>query len=130
MSKSHVNYNPNVKNVVINNNDDNTDWYVESWMLEISGDDKEISECLWEVTCAFVRQNVAWNKVAWFFSESGNSGKGTLCAMLRNLLGTGAHCSILLSDISKDFMMKSLTHYVAVIFDENDVGIYFDKAVN
>lgn len=63
MSKSHANYNPNAKNVVINNNDDNTDWYVESWMLEISGDDKEISECLWEVTGAFVRPNVAWNKV-------------------------------------------------------------------
>lgn len=25
MSKSHANYNPNAKNVVINNNDDNTD---------------------------------------------------------------------------------------------------------
>lgn len=35
-SKSRVDYNPNVKNVVIHNDEDGTDWDVESWMNTLS----------------------------------------------------------------------------------------------
>ena len=37
-----------------------------------------------------IRPNVSWNKSAWLYSTLGNNGKGTLCALLRNLCGPGA----------------------------------------
>ena len=129
MSKSGVDYNPNAVNITIHNNEDGTDWDVESWMNELS-DDPEIVNTLWEVTGAVVRPNVSWNKAAWFYSETGNNGKGTLCSMFRNLLGEGSYCSISLADMGKDFMLEPLTHSTAIIVDENDVGTYIDKAAN
>ena len=129
LSKSKVDYNSNAKNVVIHNPDDNTDWDVESWMQELS-DDKEVVELLWKILGAVIRPNVPWNKAAWFYSESGNNGKGTLCELMRQLVGEGSYASIPLSDFGKDFMLEPLTHVSAIIVDENDVGTYIDKAAN
>ena len=129
MSKSRVDYNPNAKNVVIHNNLDNTDWDVESWMNTLS-DDKDIVQTLWQVMGAIIRPNVPWNKSAWFYSESGNNGKGTLCELMRNLCGEGSYASISLSEFCKDFALEPLTHASSIIVDENDVGTYIDKAAN
>ena len=129
MSKSRVNYNPNATNIVIHNDDDNTDWDVESWMNELS-DDPEIVNTLWEVIGAIIRPHVAWNKSAWFYSETGNNGKGTLCELMRQICGDGSYASIPLSDLGKDFMLEPLTRATAIIVDENDVGTYIDKAAN
>lgn len=126
-SKSYVNYVDNPTNPIIHNDIDNTDWDVESWMNELS-DDKEIVQLLWEILGAIVRPNVHWNKSAWFYSEQGNNGKGTLCELMRNLCGS--YASIALSDFSKDFILESLTSASAVIVDENDVGTFIDKAAN
>ena len=129
MSKSRIDYNPNAVNITIHNDDDNTDWDVESWMNSLS-DDPEIVNTLWEVLGAIVRPNVPWNKSAWFYSESGNNGKGTLCELMRQLCGDGSYASIPLSDLGKDFMLEPLTRATAIIVDENDVGTYIDKAAN
>ncbi len=129
MSKSRVDYNPNAQNVVIHNPIDGTDWDVEGWMNTLS-DDKDVVITLWQVLGAIIRPNVPWNKSAWFFSESGNNGKGTLCELMRQLCGEGAYSSISLSDFSKDFALEPLTHSSAIIVDENDVGTYIDKAAN
>ena len=126
LTKSRTNYNPNAKNIVIHNAEDGTDWDVESWMEELT-DDPEISNLLWEITGALLRPNVAWNKSAWLYSDRGENGKGTLCAMWRNLCGSAA-TSIPISDFSKDFMLSSLTTSQAIIVDENDVGTFIDKA--
>ena len=129
LSKSRVNYNPNAKNVVIHNDEDGTDWDVESWMSTLS-DDPEVVDLLWQLLGATIRPHVSWNKSAWFYSESGNNGKGTLCELMRQLCGEGSYASISLSDMSKDFMLESLTRATAIIVDENDVGTYIDKAAN
>lgn len=129
MTKSHVDYVDNAQNPVIHNNDDGTDWDVVSWMSELS-DDPEIVHLLWEILGAIIRPNVSWNKSAWLFSETGNNGKGTLCALMRNLCGAGAYASIPLKDFSKDFMLEPLTRASAIIVDENDVGTYIDQAAN
>lgn len=129
LSKSRVNYNPNAKNVVIHNDEDGTDWDVESWMNTLS-DDPEVVDLLWQLLGATIRPHVSWNKSAWFYSESGNNGKGTLCELMRQLCGEGSYASISLSDMSKDFMLESLTRATAIIVDENDVGTYIDKAAN
>lgn len=129
IAKSRVNYNDQATNVIIHNDDDNTDWDVESWMDELF-DDKEIRDVIWQVLGAIIRPNVSWNKSAWFYSESGNNGKGTLCELMRQLCGDGSYASITLADFSKDFMLEPLTRATAIITDENDVGTYIDKAAN
>ena len=129
MAKSRINYNPNAQNITIHNPDDNTNWDVESWMHSLS-DDPDIVNVLWEVLGAIVRPNVPWNKSAWFYSETGNNGKGTLCELMRQLCGDGSFASIPLSDMGKDFMLEPLTRATAIIVDENDVGTYIDKAAN
>ena len=129
LSKSRVDFNVNATNVVIHNDSDNTDWDVESWMNDLS-DDPEIVALLWQVIGAMVRPLVNWDKSAWFYSESGNNGKGTLCELMRQICGNGTYTSIPLSDFGKDFMLEPLTHASAIIVDENDVGTYIDKAAN
>lgn len=129
LSKSKVNYNPNAKNITIHNDADGTDWDVESWMNSLS-DDPEVVNVLWQIIGAIIRPNVPWGKSAWFYAESGNNGKGTLCELMRQICGEGTYASIPLSDMGKDFMLEPLTHASAIIVDENDVGTYIDKAAN
>ena len=129
LTKSKVNYNPNAKNITIHNPDDGTDWDVENWMDDLS-DDKEVVEVLWQILGAIIRPNVPWNKSAWFYSESGNNGKGTLCELMRQLCGDGSYKSIKLEEMGKEFLLEPLVGASAIIVDENDVGTYIDKAAN
>ena len=129
LSKSRVDYNPTATNVVIHNDDDNTDWDVDTWFSSLS-DDSEIVHLLWELVGAVIRPNVRWNKAAFLYSERGNNGKGTLCTLMRNLCGSGSHTSIPLTDFSKDFMLEPLINSSAIIVDENDVGVYIDRCAN
>ena len=133
LSKSQNNYVENPENPVLRYLPDGTDtgedWDVETWMRTLS-DDPEIVELLWKILGAIIRPHNRWNKSAWLYSESGNSGKGTLCELMRQLCGEGAHVSIPVADFAKDFMLEPLTHASAIIVDENDVGGYIDKAAN
>ena len=128
MAKSHVNYNPWATNKVFTN-PDGTTWDVESWMDDLS-DDPEIVDVLWEILSAIIRPFVRWNKSAWLYSESGNNGKGTLCELMRALCGDSSYAAIPISDFSKDFALEPLTRSTAIIVDENDVGMFIDKAAN
>lgn len=129
LSKSRVDYDAYALNPIIHNDEDGTDWDVETWMESLS-DDPEIVQVLWEILGAIIRPHVRWNKSAWLYSESGNNGKGTLCELMRELCGAGTYTSIPLSNFSKDFMLEPLTRATAIIVDENDVGTYIDKAAN
>lgn len=126
-AKCKINYNPTAKNVIIHNDQDNTDWDVESWIQELF-DDQEIAECIWQIMGAVIRPNIRWGKAAWFVSEKGNNGKGTLCHLMRNLVGEGSYAAIKLSDFGKDFMLEPLISVTSIITDENDVGTFIDKA--
>lgn len=128
-AKSAVNYNENAVNPVIHNDADGTDWDIESWMADLN-DDPEIVALLWEILSAIIRPNVAWDKTAWFLSEVGNNGKGTLLTLMRNLCGERAWTSISVADFGKDFHLEPLIRTNAVLVDENDVGEYVDKAAN
>ena len=128
-AKCRVDYNPAATNITIHNASDNTDWNVEDWILELF-DDPDIAECIWQIMGAIIRPNVYWRKAAWFVSEKGNNGKGTLCQLMRNLAGNQSCAAIQLSDFGKDFMLEPLVHATSIITDENDVGTYIDKAAN
>lgn len=129
LSKSKVNYNPNARNVIIHNPDDGLDWDVESWIAGLS-EDPEIVNLFWEILGAIIRPFVRWNKSAWLYSESGNSGKGTLCELMRNLCGRGSYASIDLKQFSERFSLEPLIRANAIIVDENDVGAYLEKSAN
>lgn len=128
-AKSAVNYNENIVNPIIHNDADGTDWDIESWMADLN-DDPEIVTLLWEILSAIIRPNVTWDKTAWFLSEVGNNGKGTLLTLMRNLCGERAWTSISVADFGKDFHLEPLIRTNAVLVDENDVGEYVDKAAN
>lgn len=127
--KSCVDYNPSASNVVIHNNEDNTDWDVESWMNELS-DDAEVVKLLWEVMGAVLRPRVSWDKTVWFYSTKGNNGKGTLCQLMRNLCGEKNCASIQLSKLDKDSLLEKLLRSMSIIADENDNGTFIDKAAH
>ena len=126
LSKSIVDYVPNPANPVIHN-PDGTTWDVESWVYGLT-DDPEITNLLWQIMGAIIRPYVSWNKSAWFYSEVGSNGKGTLCRLMRNLCGEGNCATLKLTDFSKDFALEPLTHVSAIINDENQVGTFVDKA--
>jgi len=128
--KSHVNYVDIPPNPVIHNPDDGTDWDVESWIAEIMDNDPELIQLIWEILGAIVRPHVRWNKAAWLYSTTGNNGKGTLCELMRNLVGRGSYASIRIEDFDKDFMLTPLPHVQAIITDENNVGHFIDKVAN
>lgn len=129
LTKCRVDYVPNAVSPVIHNNDDGTDWDIESWIKDLSND-PGVPELLWEIMGAIIRPNVRWNKSAWFYDDRGNNGKGTLCALMRNLCGDGNHASIKLDEFSKDFMLEPLLRVSAIIVDENDTDVYLDKVAN
>ncbi|MET0885009.1 MAG: phage/plasmid primase, P4 family, partial [Mycetocola sp.] len=128
LSKARVDYVPTALSPGIQTPDGDT-WEVESWMYTLS-DDPELVELLWEILGAIVRPHVRWNKSAWFYSEVGNNGKGTLVEMARNLVGSASYASIPISDFGKDFLLEPLTRASAILVDENDVGTFIDKAAN
>ncbi|MFB7919285.1 phage/plasmid primase, P4 family [Streptomyces sp. NPDC056061] len=129
LAKCHIDYVEAPDNPVIVHPADGTTWDIETWMQELS-DDGGIPELLWEIIGAIIRPRVRWGKTAWFYSEQGNNGKGTLCALMRNLCGPRSHTSIPLSDFGKDFALEPLVRANAIIVDENDVGTFIDKAAN
>ncbi|MEU7318441.1 phage/plasmid primase, P4 family [Streptomyces sp. NPDC007083] len=129
LAKCHIDYVENPDNPVIRHPDDGTTWDIVSWVDELS-DDEGVPELIWEIIGAIIRPHVSWGKTAWFYSEQGNNGKGTLCSLMRNLCGPRSHTSIPLSDFGKDFALEPLVRANAIIVDENDVGTFIDKAAN
>lgn len=128
-TKAAVKYSPDAKSPLIHNDDDGTEWDVESWIADFF-DDPEMTELIWQIIGATLRPYVSWNKAAFFYSESGNNGKGTLIALMRAVLGGAAYASIPLADFGKDFMLEPLLRVSAILVDENDVGTFIDKAAN
>lgn len=129
LSKSHVDYNPDAESPVITHPVDGSVWEIEEWMRTLS-DDPEVVDLLWEILGAIIRPHVRWHKAAFFYSETGNNGKGTLCELMRCLTGPSAYTSIPLSDLGSDFALEPLVRASAIIVDENDVGLFIDKAAN
>ena len=127
VSKCKVNFNAAATNVVIHNDDDGTDWDVDSWVHELT-DDPQVEQLIWQIIGAVIRPNVRWDKVVMPYSTKGNNGKGTLCRLLRNLCGEGNYTSIAINDMSKNFRLAPLLSASAVIVDENNVTGYLDDA--
>jgi putative DNA primase/helicase len=129
LAKSRVDYVHDAENPIIVHPEDGTEWDIVSWVEDLS-DHEGVPALLWEIMGAIIRPYVRWGKTAWFYSEVGNNGKGTLCSLMRGLLGSGSYASIPLSDFGKEFALEPLVRANAIIVDENDVGTFIDKAAN
>lgn len=129
IAKSRVDYVPDAPPVSIQMAD-GTGWDFDSWLSDLMGGDESMATLIWEILSAVVRPFVSWRKSAWFYSASGNSGKGTLVQVMRDLVGEGSYASIKLSDFGKDFLLEPLLRAQAILVDENDVGIWIDQAAN
>lgn len=130
LSKPHIGYNPNASNITIHNDEDNMDWDLDSWLKDLADNDPEVLDLFYKMVGATLRPNVPWNKSVWLYSTVGNNGKGTLCAMIRELLGPHAHTSVKLSEFSQDFMLEGIIQKQAIITDENDVSVFIDKSAS
>lgn len=128
-SKIGTDYNPAATNVVIHNDEDGTDWDIESWIRELS-DEPGAEKLFWQIIGASVRSNNNWNQAAFFYATKGNNGKGTFCRMIRNLIGLSNCCSIPLDTMGKDFMLSPLLKASAIVVDENNVGAYIEKTAD
>lgn len=128
LSKSSTRFVADARNPVIQR-PDGSFWDVETWIASLS-DDEGVPELLWEILGALLRPRARWNRAAFFYSERGNNGKGTFAELARALVGDGRHVSLPLDDMGRDFMLEPLVRASAIITDENNVGVYIDRAAN
>lgn len=122
LAKSPVDYDPDAENPVIDT-PHGDQWDVETWIEELS-DDEGVPELIWELLSAVVRPGVRWNKAAFFHSTRGNNGKGTLCELMRGLVGPEGWASVPIANFGKPFALTELVHARAIIVDENSVGAF------
>lgn len=125
-TKSPVNYNPNAQNQYIVRNEGTQDeetWDIISWIESLS-DDEGVPELLFEVIASVLRPYERWNQAVFLYSLKGNNGKGTFCAMLRNIAGGKSCTSIPIAKFDKPFALAGLLHAKAIITDENPVGAF------
>lgn len=130
LNKSPIRYNPNAKNVVID--DDRCDggtWDVETWMANLN-DNPEVVRLLWDVLAAAMRPNRQWDKAAFLYATRGCNGKGTFCSLLTNLVGQGSVCSMNLEQMNNPSYLEGIVGASVIYGDENDVGHYIDGSAN
>lgn len=122
LAKSPVDYDPQAESPVITM-PDGVDWEIGKWIVELS-DDEGVPELLWQIISAALRPGVRWNKAVFLHSSRGNNGKGTFCALLRELVGPDGCASVPIANFSKPFALSELVHARAIITDENSVGAF------
>ncbi len=102
--------------------EDNSTWDVDSWLNSLGN--PEFVEGIKEVIQAACLPLAPRDKMCLFYNKSGNNGKGTICQLIRNLLGEESTVSIPLKDFSTRFGLSGLPNAMAVITDENDVSSF------
>lgn len=121
-SKIHTNLNMNAQNPVLHIPEDGSQWDCDGWLDSLGT--PEFVEHIKEVIQAACLPLAPRDKMVLFYSRSGNNGKGTICQLIRNLLGEETVVSIPLTEFSKEYGLSKLPNAVAVITDENDVSSF------
>lgn len=121
-SKIHTNLNLAATNPVITIPEDGTTWDVDSWLNSLG--QPTFVESIKEVIQGACLPLVPRNKMLLFYNTAGNNGKGTICQLIRNILGEEVVVSIPIAEFSKRFALADLPKAIAVITDENDVNSF------
>lgn len=108
------------------------DWFFDSWFDDLFTDENGNchSDFAWKMVSAVVRPFKKYDKIFCLFGTEGNNGKGTFIQLLRNLLGEYNCSSVTMLDTQKDFLLSPLTHSIANLVDEEDVGTNIKVAGN
>lgn len=93
---------------------------VESWFQSLG--DSEFVLSILEVIQRACIPLAKHNKMCLFYNTYGNNGKGTICQLIRNLIGIDYVVSIQLSEFSEQFGLANLPKSTAIVCDENDMG--------
>jgi len=121
-SKIHTNLNLAATNPVITIPEDNSTWDVDTFFSELGS--PEFVESIKEVIQAACLPLAPRNKMVLFMNTAGNNGNGTICQLIRNILGKDSVVSIPITNFSKQFELANLPHACSVICDENDVSSF------
>lgn len=121
-SKIHTNLNLAASNPVITIPEDNSTWDVDTFFSELGS--PEFVKSILEVIQAACLPLAPRNKMVLFMNTAGNNGKGTICQLIRNILGKDSVVSIPIANFSKQFELANLPHACSVICDENDVSSF------
>lgn len=121
-SKIHTNLNLAATNPVITIPEDNSTWDVDTFFSELGS--PEFVKSILEVIQAACLPLAPRNKMVLFMNTAGNNGKGTICQLIRNILGKDSVVSIPITNFSKQFELANLPHACSVICDENDVSSF------
>lgn len=136
LSKLYTNYNANAKNVVIHNDEDGTDWDVESQFEELF-DNKTYTKALWQVA-QFTLRKCNRPKILVLFANSsktetgasqGQNGKSTILRMLIYVIdgGVRSDSNVLntsltdIGDNKKQFTLAGLPYAYAIISHEANI---------
>jgi len=120
-SKIHTDLDANAKNPVIPIQEDGSNWDVDSWFDSLGK--PEFVNSVKEVIQAACLPLAPRNKMCLFYNEMGNNGKGTICQLIRNLLGENVVANIPLKQFSAKFGLANLPNAMAVVADENDIDL-------
>lgn len=122
-SKIATNYIDNPINPIIDG------WKVDDWMKSISCNDPEIERLLWQVISASLNGNFSRRKSIWLVG-SGNNGKGTYQALIKNLVGAKNVATLKLPDFQGRFNLSMLEEKTVCIGDDVPAGFYIDDSSN
>lgn len=125
LAKLAIDYVEKPKNPIIIA-DDGYVWDVDTWISELAEDD-DTNLLIWQVISDFIQSGYSREKAIFFYSPSGNNGKGTLGQLMKNIVGKGNYSSLAILDFKHEFLKESLLGVTANIADENDVDQYIDS---
>lgn len=103
-------------------------WQVDSWLLELMSNDKELVQLLWELISASTNGNYSYRKGAWLVGK-GNDGKGTFQSLIMNLIGRENVASVKAEQFSERFALSQVVGKTCIIGDDSQVS-YLDNAGN
>lgn len=127
-SKIKTNLDFSATNPIISIDEDGSTWDFDSWTSSLG--DADFVNSLLEVVQASCLPFAPRNKMVLFYSVTGNNGKGTICQLIRNLIGEDEAVSISLEKFSERFGLSSLPHAFAIITDENNVNSFTKGLAN
>lgn len=127
-SKIQTDLNDSATNPFIKIDEDGSVWDFEGWLKTLG--DPEFVLLLLEVVQAACLPLAPRNKMVLFYSTVGNNGKGTICQLIRNLIGEEVAVSIPFDEFSSPFGLASLPQATAIITDENNVSSFTKGLAN
>lgn len=128
LSRVPVAYIQDAQNPVIHNDDDDTDWDVDSGLLAIADGDPGTEQLLWELLAAVAQPNVRTNKAVALYNRVGNNGKGTILQACRGIAGESNTLSASVATLAKDATLPLLSGKSLVVSDENATNDFVKNA--